>query len=204
MDEIRERLRRLYAAVGETTERDLSRVPGLVSETEDTIFFVQDFSGGLTPERMSNLAHSAISLIAHLPDHLCRLAKKLGRNPAEIDAVITSCLPVAILIDLANREKHGGAPRDGGCSGRAPQLLNITRHLRLSGGPVPGGGIQVQFTSAGPQVRGSGSASVVLTGDVIASDGSRLGDLHSLLGEALRAWENLVHRWLPPSGQAAS
>jgi hypothetical protein len=170
MDEIRERLRRLYAAVGETTERDLSRVPGVISETEDAVFFVQDFSGGFTPEKMSNLAHSAISLIAHLRDHLRRLAKKLGRDPAEIDDLIGSCPSIAIVIDLANREKHG-APRNGGRSGRSPKLRGITRLLRLSGGPSPRTGVQVQYTPAGPQVRGSGSAAVILTGDVIASVG---------------------------------
>jgi len=88
MDDIRERLRRLYAAVDETTERDLSRVPGVVSETDDSTFFVQDFSGDLTPEEMSNLAHSAIALVEHLPDHLRRLAKKLGHSPADVDAVV--------------------------------------------------------------------------------------------------------------------
>ena len=202
MDGIRERLRRLYAAVEETSEDDLSRVPGAISETEDAIFFVQDFSGGLSPEKVSNLAHSAISLIAHLPDHLRRLAKKLGRYRAEIDELIGSCPSIAILIDLANREKHG-APGHGDRSGRAPELCNITRRLSLSGGPTPGGGVQVQFTSAGPQVRGPGTAAVILTGDVIASDGTRIGDLHSILLEALEAWEKLVHEWLPPNGQAA-
>lgn len=151
---------------------------------------------------MSNLIHSAISLIAHLPDHLRRLAKNLGRNPAEIDELIESCPEAAILIDLANREKHG-APRDGGRSGRAPELRNVTRHLRLSTGPATGSGVQVSFTPAGPQVRGSGSAAVILTADVIASDGTPLGDLHAILHDALKAWEKLARDWLPPNGQAA-
>jgi hypothetical protein len=202
MDDIRERLRRLYAAVDDTTERDLSRVPGVVSGTKEATFFVQDFSGGLTSEKMSNLAHCAISLIAHLSDHLQRLARELGHNPAEIDGLIGSCPAVAILIDLANREKHG-APRDGGRSGRAPELRNLTRQLRLSGGRTPGGGVQVQFTPAGSQVRGSGSAAAILTADVIASDGTSLGDLHAILVDALQAWEKLVHDWLPPNGQSA-
>ena len=202
MDEIRERLRRLYAAVGETTERDLSRVPGAISESDDAFFFVQDFSGDLTPEKISNLAHSAISLVAHFPDHLRRLAKKLGRDPAEIDDLIRSFPSISILIDLANREKHG-APRNGGRSGRSPELRGITRQLRLSAGPTPGTGVQVQFTPAGPQVRGPGSATVILTGEIVASDGSRIGDLHSILLDALEVWEKLVHEWLPPNGQPA-
>lgn len=201
MDEIRERLRRLYVAIGETTEHDLSKVPAVVSETDEATFFVQDFSGDLIPEKMSNLAHSAISLIAHLPDHLRRLARKIQHDPADVDRVIESCPAAVLLIDLANREKHG-PPRDGGRSGRAPELRYIKRRLRLSGGPTPGGGVQVQFTPAGPQVSGSGSAAVILTGDVMAADGTRFGDLHATLHEALEAWEKLVRDWMPSDEQA--
>ena len=196
MEEVRSRLRRLYAAVEETTEHDLSRVPAVSLETAEARFWFQDFSGGLAPEKLSNLAHSAISLIAHLPNHLRRLATRLGRSSREIDALVESCPAVSILIDLANREKHG-VPRDGGRSGHAPELRNVTRVLRLSAGPEPGSAVQVQWTPAGPQVRGSGSADVVLTGDIIASDGTRLNDLHTTLGEALEAWEALVADWLP-------
>ena len=48
MDEIRERLRRLYTAVGDTIEPNLTRVPPVVIETGQTTFFMQDFSGDLS------------------------------------------------------------------------------------------------------------------------------------------------------------
>lgn len=199
MDDIRQRIDRLYAAIEETEERDLSRVPAAISGNEHGIFFFQDFSGGFTPEKMSNLAHSAISLIAHLPNHFRQLAKKLGQDPAEIDNLVGSCRSISILHDLANREKHG-APREGGRSGRSPQLRGITRQCRLSGGATAGTGIQVQFTAAGPKIQGAGSATVILTGDVIARYGTRIGDFHSILIEALGAWEGLFCKWLPPNG----
>lgn len=202
MDDIRERLRRLYAAVEGTKERDLSRVPGVIDETNETTYFVQDFSGDLTPETTSNLAHSAISLVAHLPDHLRRLARKLDHDPAEIDAVIEASPAVSILTDLANREKHG-PPRDGGRSGRSPEIHRIQRRLRLSGDSGPGSGVQVQYTPSGPQVRGSGSASVIITGDVIDANGAYIGDLHSLLLEAVGSWEAILSRWLPSNDPAA-
>ena len=51
----------------------------------------------------------------------------------------------------------------------------------------------------GPQVRGSGTASLILTGDVIDSNGAFLGDLQSILLEAIQARERLLHVWLPTS-----
>ena len=75
------------------------------------------------------------------------------------------------------------------------------RVLRLSGGPKPRSGVTVQFLPGGPRVTTvSGSAAAVVTGNVVANDGSRLGELAALLNEALTAYEELLARWgLPPS-----
>ncbi len=164
----------------------------MIDETSEATYFVQDFSGDLTPETMSNFA----------PGHLRRLARKLGRDLAEIDAVIEASPAISILIDLANREKHG-PPRDGGRSGRSPEIHRIQRRLRLSGGSGAGSGVQVQYTASGPQVRGPGSASVIITGDVIDANGAYIGDLNSVLLEAVSSWEALLSEWLPSSGPAA-
>jgi len=194
MDEIRDRIQRIYAAIGETLEEELRRFPAMKSVTDRWVFIRQDFTGGLTAPQISNIAFTAIHALAHLPHHLKRWARSNGKDIAEVDDTAANSSAISTLIDLSNRDKHG-TPRDGGRSGEAPRIENLQRLMRLATGPERGSAVQVQFTPAGPVVRGSGSAAVVVSGDVLASDGTRIGDLHALLLEALAAWESLLGRW---------
>ncbi len=67
--------------------------------------------------------------------------------------------------------------------------------MRITTAPESGAAMSVQLTPSGAVARGSGSALVIVTADVVAADGSPLGDLSDLHADGLTNWEALLSRW---------
>jgi hypothetical protein len=197
------RLRRIYAAIRELVEEDLSQFAPQCRGRPGAESILQDFRGGLTDEQLSNIAHSAIHNIANLRDHLRRWAGQHGRDPARVDAVVRQSLELQVIIDLSNTDKHGYPPRDGGCSGRAPRLEKLDRGLviapRQRGVPV-----EISFTDQGlllPPEAVPGK--VVVFGRVVDGNGAKIGEFQDLLERAIRVWESLLSELGAVEGGAA-
>jgi hypothetical protein len=189
-DDILARLHRIYAAIDAVLESDLTKFPPHIFQDETHFAMYQDFIGGLTPAELTNLAYSVIHNVANLRDHLRRWAVKNGHNPSRIDQAISRSMPLQIITDLSNNDKHGYPPRNAGHSGKAPQLTEIQRVLCLTTAAEAGSSVRVILTSSGPkQVSGSGSTSVAITGQVVDAHGTVIGDLYDIEVEALKAWE---------------
>src|SRR6516225_3884765 len=132
-DDLDARIRRLYAAVGETEEADLTKFPATVISNDKGIFFHQDFSGGKTEEQLANYLHSLIALIAGLEYHLYKWAANNGGDVDKIKASVRASRPFSIVHDLWDSEKHGHSPSRGNDrTGMAPQLLNINRVMKMT------------------------------------------------------------------------
>lgn len=182
-DDILARLHRIYAAIDAALEGDLTKFLPQIFQDEKHFAMYQDFVGGLTPAELSNLAHSVIHNVANLRDHLRRWAANNGHNPSRIDQAISHSVPLQIITDLSDNDKHGYPRRDDGYSGKAPKLAEIRRVLRLTNAGVI-------LTPLGPkQVSGSGSTNVIVTGQVVDKHGTIIGDLYDLEVAALKAWE---------------
>lgn len=195
-EELLAKVRRMYAALGETIEDDLSKFTPTVLRTEEWTVIVQDFSGGLAPEQISNIAHSSIYNIATLADHLRKWARKNGHDVARIDAAIAGSLQLQVIIDLSNADKHGYPSRDRGKSGRFPKLAEVKRVMRLSSGRRANSGASVQLTPPfTPVIVGSGRADGVITGTIVDGSGALIGDLHQFMNEAMVSWEALLHEF---------
>ncbi len=190
-DEILDRLHRIYAAVDATVEGDLSKFPPKVVSDERGFAMYQDFIGSLNPAQLSNLAHSAIHNIANLQNHIRRWAAKNGRDPKQVDQAVAKYLPLQLIKDLSNNDKHGYPPRNGGRSGKAPKLVDVKRVLKLRTDTAPGSCVEVIFAPKGPKqiVSGGGGSVVVVTGTVVDGGGGILGDLHDIEAKALKVWE---------------
>jgi len=217
-DEVLARLSRIYAAIEATLEGDLTNFLPQIVQNEAHFAMHQDFVGGLTPAELSNLAHSVIHNVASLRDHLRGWARESGHDLSRIDETIKSCPPLQIIMDLWDNDKHGGSRRDGGYSGKAPKIEKVERVLRLATGAgsaldvaavstrgsarpsvsmtgpaESGSSVAVSFTPQGPrQVSGSGSAHVIVTGQVVDARGTVIGDLYDLEVEALKVWEQVL------------
>ena len=183
-----ERIQRIYAALGETVEGDLAAIPPVVEIEEGTVTVWQDFTGGLSEPQLSNLLQSLIYNIASLKDHARKACKRLGIDLIHIDE-ITKNQTLLIIFDLSNSDKHGYPPRDGGHSGRSPQVKKAERYLRMTTSGEPGSVTTVTVGPGGMKSTGDGSADVTITADVVDANGLKIGDAHELCVEALGVWE---------------
>ena len=69
-DAIRQRISRIYAAIGAIEEADPHKLKATVIETDKMKAVFQDFRGGFSDDELSNQAHTVIHNIANLRDHL--------------------------------------------------------------------------------------------------------------------------------------
>lgn len=127
-DSIDKRLQRIYASLGVVVETDIQSTIKYVQEgTNGRMSFDKDMS----LDEVENNAHLAISLLAHLPDHLKRWLRSNKKDTSSLEDFVKSSQELGVLKDLANTEKHGGFDRNGGHSGLQPRLSNIHRGMRL-------------------------------------------------------------------------
>jgi hypothetical protein len=195
-DALRTRLRRIYAAIDAVEEDDLSTFRSTVAVSPRQVVVSQDWSGGKSSEEVENLAHGAIHNIATLCDHLRRWARQHGVDPDEVDRAANASPSIQVVRDLADVDKHGGNRRDGGYSRRSPRLDRIFPVMGLSVGSEAGSFVSVTLTPH-PVARGSGSATVIVTGEVVDGQGAPLGDLYDLMKDAVRCWEAFLDAHAP-------
>jgi hypothetical protein len=188
-DDLETRLRRIYAAIGETQEPDVSKFPATVIASEKGVLVHQDFSGGRTEEQLTNLIQSLIALIAGLEYHLYKWTAKNGHDAEEVKLPLQASKSFSIVHDLWNNEKHGYSPgRGSNRSGLAPQLINVIRVMKLATQPRKGSCVVFMVGPARkPVIGGDGTATAVITGDVVGKDGQRIGDAHQILEGAVKA-----------------
>jgi hypothetical protein len=192
-DAIRERITRIYAAIGTIEITDPQKLKATVIQTEKINAVFQDFRGGLSDAELSNHVHTVIHNVANLRDHLRRWAAQNGQHTANIDQTVDNCLELQIMHDLSNNDKHGYPPRDGGRSGKSPQLIEINRVMRLQTQAKKGSMIAMTIGTGGvPKFIGDGSAKAVVTGDVVDNAKTRIGDLYEIANKAIAAWERLL------------
>jgi hypothetical protein len=189
-DDLAMRVRRIYAAINRVEAFDLAEVPATVIRTPKIHAVLQDFHGGMSEEEIANDAHMLIYNIANLGSHLRRWAKENGKDEGRVNAAFDNSLELRILKDLSNNDRHG-PPDKPGNSKFWPWLREINRVMQLR--PAAGKGMAF-FLSAGGKanVAGDGSASVVITGQVVDKDGKILGDLFSMEQKAVEVWEKLL------------
>jgi len=192
-DSICQRISRIYAAIGAIEQADPHMLKATVIQTNKIRAVFQDFRGGFSDEELSNQAHTVIHNIANLRDHLARWAAQNGQDKTKVDQTIDSCLDLQIVQDLSNNDKHGYPPRDGGRSGKSPQIIEINRVLCLQTQAKQGSMIGMTIGPGGvPEFIGDGSAKAVVTGEVVDNAKNRIGDLYQIVNKAVEGWERLL------------
>lgn len=128
------KIRRLHSAVGSATELDYKKFPPKLFVTQQTATLRQDFNAGLSEEELLNLAFQVIRSIADLKDYLRSAAKDLKQDPDDVDRAINNCLELALMMDLANSDKHSRLPRAREqWSKKSPRLTEVKRVLQIVG-----------------------------------------------------------------------
>jgi hypothetical protein len=188
-----QKIQRLHAAVGSTEDRDISKYLGLVIKPGEYLAR-QDFSGGLGDPEIHNLAAGVIRSISDLRDHLKVWAAANGRDKGAVDSTIKQCQELALIMDLANFDKHGKHDREGGWSGKAPQLKDVKRYLTVTGDArsVPFG--LRPSALGGLEPFGGDGGKVIVSGDVVLNDGKILSLMY-LQQKAIEAWQRLFQQF---------
>jgi hypothetical protein len=191
------KIRRLHAAVGSATELDYKKFPPKLFVTQHAATLRQDFNAGLSDEELLNLAFQVIRSIADLKDYLRSAAKGLQQDPDDVDRAINNCLELALMMDLANSDKHSRLPRAREqWSKKSPSLTEVKRVLQIVGkGIRPGSMMSLRMTPQGMVPHGDGEASVVISGSIVDGAGTALCELQFAQQTAIEAWEQLLKRW---------
>ncbi|MBI5290209.1 MAG: hypothetical protein HY873_14650 [Chloroflexi bacterium] len=193
-DNLHQRIGRIYAAFDAAEEQDMANLRAQALKSDRFVGGFQDFSGGLTPAEIENVAYSLIHNVTNVGNHARGWAKTNGKNPGLVDDAVKASFEIRVIMDLSNRDKHG-PPRDRGHSRRSPTLVDVRRVLELRTGSEKGSSVGMTLNADGtPRIVGSGSAKAVLTGRVLDDEGSFIGDFDSLVRAAVGHWEQLLRQ----------
>jgi hypothetical protein len=183
-DEIRKRLDRIEAALGNVSNLPLTSAPPLVFKSEKFQGVYQDFSGGRSDVQMEVDANSVLSEFVGLRDRTILWLTTHDRNPSDVDEFMRAHKPVALLQDLANVDKHVSLTRKP-WSGTKPRLNNVRRVMQARGS------FQIQMDLDGRTVT-HGESTLVLTGTIVDENGKYIEDLHTVIDQALPLWESFL------------
>jgi len=190
--DIVERLRRMNSAMRRCVV-PVSKWPTHLVRTPKYRFVEANFSGDASPEELANDAFSLIANVASLADHLRKWSKENNRDPRRVDETIRCSRDLRIVVDLWNRDKHGGDRNYRGRSGLEPRLENLERALRMRTQPKKGSSVIVQQGLDGRfHSRGDGTATIDTSGTVYDKHGRQVGDLQDILATAVQALETLL------------
>jgi hypothetical protein len=192
--QLMEKVERLRAAIHVAEERDVASVRVKITQTQDRIEMRHDFRGGMADPEIQNLAWQIIRSIADLKDHLRAWAAANGKPKDDVDKAVRGSKDLALLMDLANYDKHGGHDRQGGqWSGTWPELKNIRRGLRITTAAAPGAIAGMQILPNG-EIRTFGDTAITILGEIELRDGRKL-DIGYVQQRAIEAWEDLFRRF---------
>jgi len=189
--ELISRLRRIYAAIAEGTDTDISRLSATVQQNDRITFVWQDFREGLSDEQLRNLAFSLAYNVFSLRDHLKNWAKAHCGSDQRVKDFFKESRPLRIIADLSNADKHG-YPLDRPWTDLGPKLGEVTRPLQLTAKPGAGWFALTVGPDGRPKTIGEGEAKIVLSADVLDKDDNRIGDLVKIAEEAVADWEKLL------------
>lgn len=192
-DDLISMVQRLYAAIGAIEETDISKFMPKVISNGNRVGFYQDWSGGRTDAVLANTAHILIYNIANLKDLLKKWAVRSCKDKTKVDDAFKSSQALKIIKDLSNNDRHGYDPKKRGNSGKSPRVDRITSIMQMTTKPEKGSFVSLTLNRQGvPQIAGSGTAKVLITGDILDKDGNKIGDLYKTELEAIRVWENVL------------
>jgi len=188
------RIGRIYAAIGEAATTDLSVLKSVTRRVEGNLYETSvSFDGGMSSDQMENAVYSAVHNVANLRDHLKKWARQNGKRGEVVDGIVDGSLELKVIIDLSNRDKHGGPDRGGGLSGMSPDLTRFYRALEIT--PQPGSRsaeVVIDFFGDGPPVQSNDGARVVIGADIVDESGNVVGDAMTFLEAGASQWEQAL------------
>jgi hypothetical protein len=152
----------------------------------------QDFKGDMTDAELQNTVHLLVHNIASFRDHAIKFAGKDQAQKNVIDQTVSQSLDLKIMIDLWNKEKHGGDSRDSK-SNLHPRLINVARSLRLQTSDKLNSFMSFVLGADGNLVlTGDGESKLIVNGEVVDQNGDFIGSLGEIAERAVNTLERLL------------
>lgn len=191
--EILLRIQRINAAFGGTIKADLRKFPAQIYRSLRGKFLMQDFSGGMSEAELANIVQSIIHNLGSFHDHLQNWAEPRGISRTSIHNYLARSDDFCVVMDLYNRDKHGAPGHRNGWSRKQPELGRPRGVLQLKTQAKNGSWVAMVAGARGePQIRGDGSAHVIVTAGVLDKNGNSMGDVDKYIRGALRFCEGAL------------
>jgi len=174
------RLQRIYAAIDKSCDSDIQAYV-LVEKSAPNQFQIT-FNKGEKECDVANAAMTIIHNLAFLKDHLIDL-----HNKEEIESDINDCLPLQLVLDLSNNDKHPHLDQEW--SGKSPKIQNIRSELVIP--PQKQFGINV---TKGKVIEADGCY-VTITAEILDGEGVLLNRFTDLTTKAMDAWEAMIKKY---------
>jgi hypothetical protein len=179
-----------------TAPTTIDAIPLKVWRSDKLVAVCHDFSGGESHDDIREVLTQIAYNIAHVKDPLKKYLSEKGQDSKMVERSIDGSLALQVVIDIANRQKHGYPSDHPSRSGRDPSLGAVGRSLRLETGAKRGPSCAVYTIdpkTGKPKVMTTGGASgaVVFWGQVRDKNSALVGDILDLSRDALADWERL-------------
>lgn len=192
-NDINLRLRCLYLSIDRQYESDvLQHMQTKTERYEDGKFTITiDFNAKHDEHETINRINSIIAGLANLKDHLMTKLKLQGGNPQDIENEINQNLPLQLILDLHNQEKHGYPLTKIRRSGKDPKIINISKAISPKPGVIATAFIRDPVTGAGV----TNNMAIVITAEIVDSQGNSLYYLKDLIDKSLNIWELIIAKY---------
>ena len=121
-------------------------------------------------------------------DILKKKLKDRGDDSQIIEDEVNSSLYLQLILDLSNQEKHGYPLTETRRSKKDPLIKNVGRALSPSNKPD---NIRYELSDGSAMM----NVMVIITADVTDSKGNLLCRLDELIGNAQKAWEQIIKKY---------
>lgn len=187
------RLKRLYLSIDQQYESNVfEHTQTRTEKTEDgNVTIIIDWNAKHDESEIINKINNIIAGLANLKDHLMTKLKSQGGNSQDIENEINQDLPLQIVLDLNNQEKHGYPLTKTRRSGKDPKIINISRAISAKPGVMATAFIRDPVTGAGH----TNNMAVVITGEVVDGQGNPLYYLSDLIDKSLNSWETIITKY---------
>lgn len=197
--EIRKRLERIYFAFGEHSNLPPERYKPEVVEIEGGTAFEICFDNRSEVE-LEFVANAIINEICGLLDRARRRFIAHGRQASEVSIYVRSNLPMALVVDLWNTDKHEELTHRP-YSQFKPKITKLSSGAILQYDPetrtyaAEGTIVSPAFDIESMITEGEGSSTncvVSILGKVVDENGVEIYDLEKLLPDAIFEWEKFL------------
>ena len=196
-NDIELRLKRIYASIDRRFDSDIDRHVDIsitdVNGSSNKFLEINFCKQNQGPSALNDIM-TIIDNIAKLKDHLKNIMKSGNLNPDIVEKEIDGSLELSIIIDLANKDKHGDPLTKSNRSKRSPRIENLRSGLRVNGRGIyktPAITLDGRITG---QSEKEGDCRVVLSADIVDEQGNVLTNLDLLIDSAMKKWEELIEK----------